>query len=446
MKASQLSSAQVEALEVLWENDGEIVTPRKVAQARDTSERAAEGLLKRMAPENITIDNSGKSNIYTFTDSGRSVAQEMFEDTPYGSSNVRGDVRDGSSDGSKRLHGVTAQARVKGSDMVPDEWYGVFQEKEDVSWISTQENDYQMARDIWIIRFHKDAVTFQLRKECNIRGSSSSEMVRKINNKFDDIEGWIEKVAGVDLNSRIYINRAELAFENLPLAQMADSIPGVPLSRFKTIDPDLQEQVFKLDASPGFPEGEAQGPNFERVSQAVEAQMDQYAVNYDAHENRIEMENQLQEKGISGTQAVQQLEKVSTIQKQIGSTETKVEGVEQEVSTMKQMLQELQVNRKEEKKTRKAFMEQVRSINQVAQSNQQIIEELVDRLPQEESSSQSYDDPVQEIFMEYWKDPEWNRPFFRDASGGGEHLCCFKSDGSDFEIILKADAVERLRN
>ncbi|PSG99168.1 MAG: hypothetical protein BRC29_03515 [Nanohaloarchaea archaeon SW_7_43_1] len=384
----EVTKSQAEALKVLWDNKGEIVTSRKVAQERDTTERAAEGLLKRMAPDLITIDDSGNSNIYTFSDTGREIAEEMFEDaTPYGNSNVRMDVRRSSSEGSKRLHGVTIQAQVQGSSMLPDEWYGVLQEKEDVSWISTQDNDYQMARDIWILRFHKDAVTFQLRKDCSIRGTSSSKLIRKLHQKTEKISSWIEDVAGVSLQCRYFINRAELAFENLPEAQLADDLPGIPLSRFKTIDPDLQEQVFKLDASPGFPEGEAQGPNFERIAQALEAQQQQYAVNYQAHENRIDFENTMEQEGLDGSQAVQEIQKVSTIQEQMGETVTEVESLEKKVSDMETLLEnqvkttrELQETRKSEKKTRDALMEQVRSVNNLAQSNQELLQENVPQL------------------------------------------------------------------
>lgn len=59
----------------------------------------------------------------------------------------------------------------------------------------------------------------------------------------------------------------------------------------------------------------------------------------------------------------------------------------------------------------------------------------------EDVSGSSYDNPVQEKFMEYWRDPEYNRPFFHTSSGG---LMAFRSDGSGCKKILSGDEVERL--
>jgi len=61
----------------------------------------------------------------------------------------------------------------------------------------------------------------------------------------------------------------------------------------------------------------------------------------------------------------------------------------------------------------------------------------------ESSDNTEYDSPVQELFMEYWRDSEYNRPFFHSQSGG---LMVFRSDGSGCEKILSGDAVRRLKS
>jgi len=386
MNPTQVSDAQAEALEVLWNNGGRIVTPKKVAEEREVSNKAASALLKRMEPELVSIEKSSQGNIIEFTDTGRDIASELFEDAPpYGRGNVQTDVQTGSSEGGKRLHGFTVQARIQNSRSLPDDWMAVLQEREDLNWLKTEENDWIAARDTWVIRFHKDAVTFQLRDGCSIRGTSSSEVLRKAHLKASEISSWIEQVADVDLQERYFINRSELAFEKHPLSELADDLPGIPLSRFQVIDPDLQEQVLKMDASPGFPELEAQsGEQAEKVAQAVEQEMNQYALNPEAVEERHQFERELQAQGVSGQEAVQSIQKATMVEEQLRTTETKVESLEEESSDMKQaiqsnsqLFQELQATREEEKKTRDAFMEQVRAINNLAQSNQKVLQEKI---------------------------------------------------------------------
>lgn len=65
------------------------------------------------------------------------------------------------------------------------------------------------------------------------------------------------------------------------------------------------------------------------------------------------------------------------------------------------------------------------------------------RKDRESSDNTEYDNPVQELFMEYWRDSDYNRPFFHSQSGG---LMVFRSDGSGCEKILSGDAVRRLKS
>lgn len=411
----EVSSAQAEALEVLWNNGGKIVTPRKVAEARDVSNSAANKLLKRMEPELVSIEKDPQGSIIEFTDTGRSISEEMFKPSPYGRGNVQTNVQTGSKEGGKRLHGFTVQARIMNSRSLPRDWMGSLQEKEELTWLKAENNDFIAAKDTWVIRFHKDAVTFQLRDGCSIRGTSSSEVVRKAHSKADDIASWVEDrvlPGDASLQCRYFINRAELAFEHHPLAELADDLPGVPLSRFKVIDPDLQEQVLHMDASPGFPELETDsGEQFEKVAQAIEGEMNQYAMEPEAVEKRHDFESSLQEEGMEGGQAVQQLQKVDVIQEQMGTAVTKAESIEEDLSSMEQVIKsqvqttrELQQTREEEKKTRDLMMESIRATNNLAQKNQELLQEevpevkkLAEVVPQQQKAMSSMARKIQEL-------------------------------------------------
>jgi len=454
-----LTSAQEDCLEILWNNGGQIVTAQKLADFRDVSDKAARRLLKRIPSELINIKEDPQGNIYSFSDTGRTLAQEMFQASPYGGGNVPTDVPEGSKGDKKRLHAFTVQASVQGQGRMPDKWMGALQEKVrqdfqengdsgDRAILKDEYNDFIVAEDIWVIRFHKDSVTFQLREGSSIYGGSSSEVLRKAHSQAREIGSWVESVALPSEGSlqleRFQIQRSELAFEQHPLAELADDLPGVPLSRFEVVDRDIGKTVLEMDASPGKPELESKsGEQAERVAQNVEREMETYANHPEALKFRHSFEREASVQDINAQQAVHSIRQVNDVKEQMGTTVEKVSQVDEKVSEMRQQQEKLKQITEEQEKTRDALIELVRSNQGVAQQNQEIIQELKDEISQD---GQSYDDPVQEIFMEYWKDPEWNRPFFRDASGGGEHLCCFKSDGSDFEIVLKASTVEKLRN
>lgn len=57
------------------------------------------------------------------------------------------------------------------------------------------------------------------------------------------------------------------------------------------------------------------------------------------------------------------------------------------------------------------------------------------------SERDSYDSPVQELFMRYLDDPEYKKPFFHKDTGG---LYAFYTDDSGCKKILSGDDVERL--
>lgn len=458
-----LTSAQEDALEVLWNNGGQIVTAQRLADFRDVSDKAARRLLKRIPSELINTEEDPQGNIYSFTDTGRTLAQEMFQASPYGGGNVPTDVPGGSSGDRKRLHAFVVMARVMNSRKLPDDWMGVLQEKlredfeenqdsGDRAILKDEYNDFIVAQDTWVIRFHKDSVTFQLRDGSSIYGGSSQEVLRKAHSQARDVGSWVESVADVDLQlERFLIQRSELAFEEHPLAELADDLPGVPLSRFEVVDRDIGKTVLEMDASPGKPELESKsGEQAERVAQNIERELQEYTEHPEALEFRHSFEREATVQNVSPQEAVHSIRQASTVKEQMGSTVEKVSQVQEKVSDMKQQQEQLRKITEEQKKTQDALIELVRSNKQereqMEKRNLQVLEELADKVSQRSESSQSYDDPVQEIFMEYWNDPEWNRPFFRDASGGGEHLCCFKNDGSDFEIVLEASEVEMLRN
>jgi len=440
-----LSSAQEDGLQVLWNNGGQIVTAQKLADFRDVSDKAARRLIKRIPSELINTEENPQGNIYSFTDTGRELAQEMFQGSPYGGGNVPTDVPAQGSGDQKRLHAFTVQARVMNSMKLPDDWMAVLQEREEIDFLKAENNDYIAARDTWVIRFHKDSVTFQLRDGCSIYGGSSQEVLRKAHSQAREIGSWVESVADVDLQlERFLIQRSELAFEEHPLAELADDLPGIPLSRFEVVDRDIGKTVLEMDASPGKPELESKsGEQAERVAQNIERELQEYSEHPEALEFRHSFEREASIQEISGQEAVHALRQASTVKEKMGSTVEKVSEVDEKVSEMKQEQKKLRKITEEQQKTRDAVIELVRSNQQVAQQNQEIIQNLNEKVS--EDRGQSYDNPVQEIFMDTWRDPEYNRPFFREASGGGEHLMAFRSDGEGCEVILDADTVGRLR-
>lgn len=425
-QVSQISEKRLEVLHHLKTHEGEVLNLSKLTNLRVEGEpsksdkEATRRLVKRMDEDGlVNYESSYSGSKVSLTTTGF----EEIQNAPYPQGNVGADV--GGRD-LKRLHGFVVTARIMSE--TPDDWIGVLQEKEELTVLKDGDNDSILARDKWVIRLHKDSLTLQLREGCSISANDSAAVFRKAHAQAQNVGAWLEGAAGIRIQlKRFKITNAELGFEGHPLAELAGDLPEVPLDRFSVMDEDLQKEALGIDGSPAeHEELEPKSERTESIAQTIENEMQQYVKRPEAIEKRHNLENEMMVQDVSAQETVHAV-------RQMGSTITQVKQVQEDISDMKQMV-------KQQEKTRNALIELVRS-------NQNVIHELKDEVVQEEEqeSSSNYEDPVQEIFMETWNDPEYNRPFFRDAADGGEHLCAFKSDGSDFEIILRSETIERLR-
>jgi DNA-binding MarR family transcriptional regulator len=246
------------------------------------------------------------------------------------------------------------------------------------------------------------------------------------------------------------VNEQHIALVEEALAQLVVDHPDADLSRFKIfIDGELRMWIDNSDGEAHL-ETRGVGKGADDLHFIFNEVYRSFIDNKDGWRQVIDL--------------AESEEDVSELPDRVKNMEAEVSKVEKNVSTLAESLDQVvevvenhnngsngQIQKQvmQVKNTQEQLQEQIQDNTSIQERNNaalvamtQQLEEIKNGL-QEESSS--YDDPVQEIFMETWKDPDYNRPFFRDAADGGEHLCAFKSDGSDFEIILKSETVERLR-
>lgn len=388
-QVSEISEKRLEVLHYLDTHEGEILNLSKLANLRVEEEpsksdiEATRRLVKRMHDDGlVNYKSSYSGSKVSITSDGL----EIIENTPYPQGNVGGSV----GADLERLHGFVVEARIL-SD-TPSDWVGVMQEKEEVSVLDDRESQTTVAKDIWVIRLHKNNLTLQLREGCSISSNDSADVFRKAFTQAQNVSNWLEGAAGIRVQlERFKIKNAELGFEGHPLAELAGELPGVPLDRFSVDDPDLRKQVLTIDGSPDWAnELEAQSEMTEEISQNIEDEMMQLT-RRQAIQNRHGFENELMVRDISGQEAAQMVGQVSGMQDQLHSTTTQVEGLEEKVEDMDstqsmiaQNLQQLQQSRQEEKDTRDALMELVRSNQNVVQQNNQMLQSNQERMEKQE--------------------------------------------------------------
>lgn len=396
-QVSEISEKRLEVLHHLDSHEGEIYTIRKLANLRVEGEpskndiEATRRLVKRMDEDGlVNYESSYSGSTISLTTTGK----DEIENTPYPPGNVGGNV----GGDLERFHGFVVEARIL-SD-TPSDWMGVMQEKEEIEVIDDRDSQTTVAKDIWNIRLHKDFLTLQLREGCSISGKDSADVFQRAHSQAQSVCSWLEGAAGIRVQVEHFrVKNAELGFEGHPLAELAGDLPGVPLDRFSIEDPDLRTQVLTIDGSPGWTdELEAQSEMTEEISQNIESEMMQLT-RRDSIRARHSWENELVTQDISGQEAVHILRKSKGMQDQLHSTVTQVEGLEDKVENMDQTqtmiaqnLQELQQSRKQEKDTRDALMELVRSNQNVIQQNNERMEkqeEIIDRQEEIIASQQS---------------------------------------------------------
>jgi len=405
-QVSKVSPKRLQVLQILWDNGGEIIGVGKVeGEPTNSDVEATRGLLKRMDDDGLVkYESSYSGSKISFRDTGR----DMIKDTPYGGGNVGAHVGSSTEGIGKRLHGFMVQASLTNTRKIPKDWLGVIQEKEKTTFIENPSggsdddrailkddyNDFIIARDTWIIRFHKDGVTLQLRDGCSIYGKSYADAVQKGKDQADEILGWVSGLFDFspEFQPRYVLNRAEMAYEKHPLAQLAQDLPGIPLSRFEVIDEDIGKEALTIDASPGFEELEAKaGEVIEGTTQRIEREMNTYVNHGQAMDFRHGFEREAVLQDIGPQEAAHTLRQAKGVQDQLQSTVTQVDTLEEEVEGMNatqqmiaQNLQELQQNRQEEKDTRDALIELVRSNQNVVQQNNQTLQSNQERMEKQE--------------------------------------------------------------
>lgn len=370
MKASQVNEKRWEILNELKSWEGEIVGVSKLADLLDRDSEATRRLVKRMHDDGlVNYESSYSGSRITLTSDGKKIE----ENAPYPRGNVGGDV---GAEELKRLHGFTVEARIM-SDC-PSEWVGVLQGYDELSILKDEGNDTIAARDKWVIRLHKESVTFQLREGCSLSANTAEQVFREAYSQVQHVGAWLEGAAGVRLQmERFKITHAELGFEGHPLAELAGDLPGVPLDRFSVVDPDLQKEALGIDGSPA--EHEELEPKSERtegIAQTIEDEMQQYVERPDAVSKRHGFENELSLQEVSPQKAVHNIRKVSDVEEVAREAKSDAEENKDELRSAGEALNRIQDNREAEKDTRDAFMEQVRSINNLAQSNQRVLEKI----------------------------------------------------------------------
>jgi len=429
----KLSDAKHEVLKILWDSNGLVKGYSRIADERDTARSSAKQLVEGMSEPDekndlgalVDIEDTKNSKIITLTDTGRKVAEKApyTSEKPNRSPN-RPVSEELEKSGLKRLHAFMGKFRIM-SD-VPNRWLNVIQEKDNLDFRKKNDDDTIVVRDSWVVRFHKDSLTVQLKEGCSISGSCSSELFRKAHSDAQSVAGWAADVAGVSVQlSHFNVSRNELGFEGHPLAELAGELDDVPLDRFRVVDPELESEALWIDGSPAVrDELEAGGADCESVADTVEKEMRQYVLRPEAVEKRHSFENELLVQGVSGQEAVHGLRKVSSVSESVQNNTTKLKQVQEEVSEVKQVL-------KDNKDTREAVHEQVRAVNELAQRNQELIESEV---VQEESSR----DVVEETIEDLLDDDRFSSPGLQYG-----HLMAWNVEEQECRKILDKSVVRK---
>ena len=414
IQVSDLSDAQHDVLELLYRNNGMIDGYSKVAKERETARSSAKELVEGMAedPALVNLKPSKNATRIEFTDLGK----QVVEKAPYGGGKPNTQPN---TESLERLHGFVVQARVMTD--VPEDWMGVLQEHDELTFLKRHEGDWIAARNRWVIRMHKDSVTLQLREGCSISGDSSAEVFRKAHSQARDVGSWLEVAAGISVQLKHFVvTRAELGFEGHPLAVLADKLEDIPLSRFKVIDEDLQKEVLGMDKSPGIPELESKsGEQSERIAQSIEAEMEQHAHRPEAVQRRHSVENEMLVQGVSGQELVHGARQGLEVGEQVRETASQVNRVREELSDMREVIQD-------NKRTREALHEQVRAINNLAQTNQKRLES------QRQAQKEEEVDIVEKTVRDVINDEEFSRPGLQYG-----HLMAWR-DGECVKILDKS--------
>lgn len=391
-KDINLHESHLKTLESLKGLGGKSVGLKILADQRDVSERAVSNSLRVLEDKGfVDVDDSQKPHIYSLTGDGF----RMILEGGGGSGSVQ---KLGSKGGIvRRLHGVHVVVDVQGGEILPGELMGQLKSSRRVehSRVESEAKSFVWTNKFFLI-LNKESISVQNREGVNFRGENIVEVYKEFLDEVEDLVFWINRVSDVSLNiSHFDLRRCELAFEDHYLAELVEKIPDLDLSDFVVRDEDIDKDVLKLDSSFG-KELEALSPErAEEIGRTVESEMIQLSNHRDAVKRRHRFENCLSERDVNPERVVDVPEQVDDLDRAV-----------------------------------RVLLSRALDEN--------IIE---DEDGEDARRRESYENPVQELFMRYWRDDDYNRPFFHKDSGG---LMVFRKDGSGCEKILSGEEVERL--
>lgn len=420
---SDLSDARVEVLQLLEEKGGEILGISKIAESRGVGKSPQRRTLKAMESDGlINIESVGNASKISFT----SVGRELITDPSYGVGQCHSDVTGDpnfSELNRNRLHGITIDVGVKNSDRVPSNWQGKLQGYNQVDVLQDRDNDFIIAKDKWVFRCHKESVTMQLRQGCTFKNNNSADSFSEFNESLEKAIQWLSNAVGVPFRvNHCEIKRAECAFPEDHQALLADAVPGLDLQDITVHDKDVGQDVIEFDKSKAVPERETlSGVRAEEVARNLEQENRQLALNNQAIKFRHTFESEASIQDLNPVSAVQKIKQVESNQESIESVRSR---------------QDKLLNLKKEER------EKVEALEKLVRSNQELVERLVQTVEEKETED-SFDDPVQKIFMETWQDPNYSRPWFQKGYLKAWNL---EDSKKSCEVILDKETVEKLKS
>lgn len=389
-----LHESHLETLDSLRKLGGKSVGLSQLADLREVSEKTVSKSLKTLESEGfVTIDDTQKPHIYSLTGDGF----RLFSEGGYGAGSVQklgSKVESGSGSVVRRLHGLVVKVEVQGGEILPSELRGILQSSDRVHHSRVESSSQSFVwTNKFFLRLHKESVTVQVREGVNFSGDNVVEVFDEFHNELEDLLHWVNRVSPVTLDiDRYDLRRCEMAFEDHYLAELIEKVDELSLSDFVVHDDDIDKDVLEMDSSFGKELEALSGARAEEVADSVESEMRQIALNRDAVQRRHEFERELSDKQVDAERVVETPERVDDL----------------------------------ERATRVLL---ARALNENHENG-------------DDDNAESYENPVQELFMRYWQDDDFNRPFFHKDSGG---LMVFRSDGSGCKKILSGEEVEKLQ-
>lgn len=393
-----MNTTKLETLHSVWRLNNPSVSD--IAQEVDTSRPNAQKHLNSLKEKGlIRVQETNHTHIREVTDEGEERLKDELSDLrKVNSSEDQGDPY--------FVHFFSVICEFPNPDFLPEDWRESFREFEELE-VSEQKdfNRIQMKHRDWVYRLTGRSLEIQIRNE--ITGEDFRTLKDRAWNKAEDGLEFLnerfekefgEKIPRDQLTLRIKSQHIGARRKHLARAFIGHLDKNTELSPrdFQVLDEENEIRIYADKSGPGG-SWESESGNGGRINGRMDTAEDDNQLLQDFTWSLLDHPGEakrLVETPARVDQVEQQaqksIQKATTVQEQIGDTVTKVEGLDDQVSEMRQaiqsnsqLFQELQESRREEKKTRKAFIEQVRSINNLAQSNQELLQNSVPQVEQQ---------------------------------------------------------------